>query len=45
VQKKPQAISVSVPITRFRQHSRGPLVSQLKSAVREVEVDVVDIQP
>ena len=39
------AISVSVPITRFRQHSRGPLVSQMKNAVRELEVDVADIQP
>jgi DNA-binding IclR family transcriptional regulator len=39
------AISVSVPITRYRQHSRGPLVAQMKNAVREVEVDVVDIQP
>jgi DNA-binding IclR family transcriptional regulator len=39
------AISVSVPITRFRQHSRGPLVSQIKNAVRELEVDVADIQP
>jgi DNA-binding IclR family transcriptional regulator len=39
------AISVSVPSTRFRQHSRGPLVAQLKNAVRELEVDVADIQP
>jgi DNA-binding IclR family transcriptional regulator len=39
------AISVSAPITRYRQHARGPLVSQLKNAVREVEVDVADIQP
>jgi DNA-binding IclR family transcriptional regulator len=39
------ALSVSVPITRFRQHSRGPLVSQMKNAVRELEVDVADIQP
>jgi DNA-binding IclR family transcriptional regulator len=39
------ALSVSVPITRFRQHSRGPLVAQLKNAVRELEVDVADIQP
>src|SRR5260370_9535004 len=33
-------ISVSVPSTRFRQHSRGPLVAQLKNAVRELEADV-----
>jgi DNA-binding IclR family transcriptional regulator len=39
------ALSVSVPITRYRQHSRGPLVSQMKNAVRELEVDVADIQP
>jgi DNA-binding IclR family transcriptional regulator len=39
------AISVSVPITRYQQHSRGPLVAQLKNAVRELEVDVADIQP
>jgi DNA-binding IclR family transcriptional regulator len=39
------ALSVSVPITRFHQHSRGPLVSQMKNAVRELEVDVADIQP
>jgi DNA-binding IclR family transcriptional regulator len=39
------ALSVSVPITRYQQHSRGPLVSQLTNAVRELEVDVADIQP
>lgn len=39
------AITVAVPVTRFRDHSRGRLVSQMKNAVREMEVDVSDIDP
>jgi DNA-binding IclR family transcriptional regulator len=39
------AISVAVPITRFRRHSHGDLVPQMKRAVREMRVDVADIEP
>ncbi|HEY5852651.1 MAG TPA: IclR family transcriptional regulator [Aldersonia sp.] len=39
------AITVAVPITRYKQHSRGPMVAQLKTMVRELEVDVADIEP
>ena len=39
------AITVTVPITRYQQHSRGPLIAQLKAMVRELEVDVADIAP
>jgi IclR family transcriptional regulator, acetate operon repressor len=39
------ALTVAVPITRFRQHSQGPLVSQIKNAIRELEVDIADLAP
>jgi len=39
------AISVAVPATRFQRHAHGPLVAQIKHAVREMEVDVADIDP
>ncbi|MFZ2175736.1 MAG: IclR family transcriptional regulator [Rhodococcus sp. (in: high G+C Gram-positive bacteria)] len=39
------AITVAVPITRFREHSHGPLVSQMKNAIRELEVEVAGIEP
>jgi len=39
------SITVAVPITRYQQHSRGPLVAQMKAMVRELEVDVADIEP
>ncbi|MGX1777362.1 IclR family transcriptional regulator [Nocardia brasiliensis] len=39
------ALAVAVPITRFRHHVRGSLVSQLKNTVRELELDVADIDP
>ncbi|MFC9554673.1 IclR family transcriptional regulator [Rhodococcus sp. NPDC056960] len=39
------AMTVAVPITRFRQHSQGPLVSQMKNAIRELEVDIADLAP
>lgn len=38
------AIMVSVPVTRFHRHSRGPLVTQMKDAVRALEIDVADIE-
>lgn len=38
------AIMVSVPVTRFHRHSRGPLVTQMKGAVRALEIDVADIE-
>lgn len=38
------AITVAVPITRFAQHSHGPLVSQLRNTVREIEVDITDLE-
>lgn len=34
------ALTVAVPMTRYRAHSRGPLVAQLKNTVRELEVDL-----
>ena len=39
------SITAAVPTTRYQTHSRGPLVSQLKAMVRELEVDVADIEP
>jgi DNA-binding IclR family transcriptional regulator len=39
------AITVAMPVTRFQRHARGPLVAQMRSAVREIEVDVADIEP
>jgi DNA-binding IclR family transcriptional regulator len=39
------AISVAVPPTRYQRHARGPLIAQIKHAVREMEVDVADIEP
>ena len=39
------AISVAVPTIRYRRHTHGPLVAQMKRAVREMEVDVSDIEP
>jgi DNA-binding IclR family transcriptional regulator len=39
------AISVSVPTTRFRRHTQGELVPQIKRAVREIEVEVAHINP
>jgi DNA-binding IclR family transcriptional regulator len=34
------ALTVAVPMTRYRAHSRGPLVAQLKNTVRELEIDL-----
>ena len=39
------AITVAVPVTRFRRHARGDLVPLIKRAVREIEIDVADIEP
>lgn len=39
------AVTVAVPVTRYHQHSQGPLVSQMRSAVRALEVEVADIEP
>ena len=39
------AISVSVPAVRFQRHAHGQLVAQMKRAVREMELDVADIEP
>lgn len=39
------AITVAVPATRYQQHARGPLIGQLRRAVRETELDVADITP
>jgi DNA-binding IclR family transcriptional regulator len=38
------AWSVAVPAVRYRRHAQGPLVAQLKRAVRECEVDLADIK-
>ena len=37
------ALTVAVPVTRYRQHLRGRLVAQMQAAVRGIEVDVADI--
>jgi DNA-binding IclR family transcriptional regulator len=39
------AITVAVPTTRYQRHVHGPLIAQMKRAVREMEVDVADIEP
>lgn len=39
------AISVSVPAVRFQRHTHGPLVAQMRRAVREMELDIADIEP
>jgi IclR family transcriptional regulator, acetate operon repressor len=39
------AISVSVPTVRYQRHAHGQLVAQMKRAVREMELDVADIEP
>ena len=39
------AITVAAPTIRYQRHARGPLVAQMKRAVREMEVDVADIEP
>ena len=39
------AITVAVPTIRYQRHTRGPLLAQMKRAVREMEVDVADIEP
>jgi IclR family transcriptional regulator, acetate operon repressor len=39
------AITVAVPTTRYQRHAHGPLVAQMRRAVREIEVDVADIEP
>jgi DNA-binding IclR family transcriptional regulator len=39
------AMSVAVPATRYQRHAYGPLITQMKRAVRELEVDVADIEP
>ncbi|MEZ5150264.1 IclR family transcriptional regulator [Rhodococcus zopfii] len=37
------AITAAVPVTRYRQHLRGKLVSQIQAAVRGIEVDIARI--
>lgn len=39
------SLTVAVPVTRFRGHSQGPLVSQMTNAVREIEIDVACVEP
>lgn len=38
------AITVAVPANRFQRHTHGPLVAQITKTVREIEVDVGDIE-
>jgi DNA-binding IclR family transcriptional regulator len=38
------AITVGVPMNRFHRHTHGPLVSQIKATVREIEVDLAEMQ-
>jgi DNA-binding IclR family transcriptional regulator len=38
------AITVAVPTNRFQRHTHGPLVAQIRKTVREIEVDVGDIE-
>jgi DNA-binding IclR family transcriptional regulator len=37
------AITASVPINRFRQHTRGQLVAQIRRTVQDIDTDVADI--
>ncbi len=39
------AITVAVPANRYEQHARGPLIGQLRRCIREIEIDVADIEP
>jgi DNA-binding IclR family transcriptional regulator len=39
------AVSVAVPTVRYRRHAKGELIPTLKRAVRELELDVADIDP
>lgn len=38
------ALTVAVPVTRYRQHLNGPLVSRLQEAARGVEIEVAHIE-
>ncbi|WP_433191872.1 IclR family transcriptional regulator [Nocardia sp. CA-107356] len=38
------AISVAVPVVRYAQHLRGPLVAQMRNAVAGIEADVAAIE-
>jgi DNA-binding IclR family transcriptional regulator len=39
------ALTVAVPVPRYQGHVHGPLIAQMRSAVREIEVDVAHIEP
>jgi DNA-binding IclR family transcriptional regulator len=39
------AVSVAVPAVRYRRHAEGDLIPTLKRAVRELELDIADIDP
>ena len=39
------AVSVAVPAVRYRRHAQGDLIPTLKRAVRELELDVADVDP
>lgn len=39
------SLTVTLPANRYDQHARGPLLGQIRRCVREIEIDVVDIDP
>ncbi|MFT4042367.1 MAG: IclR family transcriptional regulator [Gordonia sp. (in: high G+C Gram-positive bacteria)] len=39
------AMTISVPAAHYLHHVRGPLISQLRRAAREAELDIADIIP
>ncbi|MFW0787955.1 IclR family transcriptional regulator [Gordonia sp. CPCC 206044] len=39
------AVTVAVPANRYEQHIRGPLIGQLRRCVREIEIEIADIEP
>ncbi len=39
------ALAVAVPLARFQDHAQGPLVARMKHIVRDLELEVADIDP
>ncbi|WP_040691022.1 IclR family transcriptional regulator [Nocardia vinacea] len=38
------AISVAIPVLRYQNRLRGPLIAQMQSTVRSIEADIADIE-
>ena len=39
------AVTVAVPVNRYEQHARGHIIGHIRRCVREIEIDVADIEP